>query len=100
MYTIIIFVMLQLGSYISQSSSNVDEVLILDVDDQNRNLVTVHCELTNRMKDHQKQGVKFMWDACYESVKRLNEHSGYGCILAHCMGLGKTFQVKLQLTYI
>jgi hypothetical protein len=41
----------------------------------------------------QVKGVKFMWDACFESLKEAEKTKGSGCILAHCMGLGKTFQV-------
>lgn len=36
-----------------------------------------------------------MWDCCCESVKKVEKSSGSGCILAHCMGLGKTLQVKI-----
>jgi hypothetical protein len=35
-----------------------------------------------------------MWDACFESLKQVEKTKGSGCILAHCMGLGKTFQVR------
>lgn len=40
-----------------------------------------------------------MWDCCCESVKKIEKSSGSGCILAHCMGLGKTLQVS-YLPYI
>jgi transcriptional regulator ATRX len=35
-----------------------------------------------------------MWDALFESVERAKKNKGSGCILAHCMGLGKTMQVS------
>lgn len=41
-------------------------------------------------------GVQFMWDCCCESVKKIEKSAGSGCILAHCMGLGKTLQVLRQ----
>lgn len=44
--------------------------------------------LANRLLPHQKEGVKFMWDVCFGSVKKSEKDCGDGCILAHCMGLG------------
>ncbi|KAG6819674.1 hypothetical protein H0H93_009707 [Arthromyces matolae] len=46
--------------------------------------------LSRRMRPHQSEGVKFM----YEAVMGLRKHEGQGCILADEMGLGKTLQVR------
>ncbi|XP_018577757.1 transcriptional regulator ATRX [Anoplophora glabripennis] len=71
-----------------------EDTLVLDVDElTGEPLVKVHPKLSQRLKPHQKSGIQFMWDSCYESLERLKVDEGSGCILAHCMGLGKTFQV-------
>ncbi|KAJ7755699.1 SNF2 family N-terminal domain-containing protein [Mycena maculata] len=44
--------------------------------------------LASRMRPHQVEGVRFM----YECVMGLRKHEGQGCILADEMGLGKTLQ--------
>ncbi|XP_046748498.1 transcriptional regulator ATRX-like [Diprion similis] len=68
--------------------------LILDFDEETKKeLISVHEDLVKRLKPHQAQGIKFMWDACFESLERTKSTKGSGCIVAHCMGLGKTFQV-------
>ncbi|KUI62635.1 Protein CHROMATIN REMODELING 20 [Cytospora mali] len=78
------------GSEISQEQSR----LIINeskLDDQN--LVYVHPHISPLIKDHQIDGVRFMWD-------QLLSESNQGCLLAHTMGLGKTMQVVTLLTAI
>ncbi|KAJ8720345.1 hypothetical protein PYW07_012388 [Mythimna separata] len=75
------------------------EKVILDFDPETKEpLIEVDRGLVKKLKPHQANGIKFMWNACFESVKRIKKDKGSGCILAHCMGLGKTLQV-ISLTH-
>ena len=74
--------------------------LVLDFDpDTQEVMVEVDKKLVNKLKPHQARGIKFMWDACFESVAQIREDKiPGGAILAHCMGLGKTLQT-IALTH-
>lgn len=84
---------------LSQQSNDSDAVaaneleVILDYDSKKKEKIVVHREITKHLKAHQVDGIKFMFDCCYGAVDNMEKYPGSGCILAHCMGLGKTLQL-------
>lgn len=50
-------------------------------------------QIARVIKPHQIGGVRFLFDNIIESVERFSTSTGFGCILAHSMGLGKTLQL-------
>lgn len=78
----------------SQDSEVVDNTeVLLDYDSKRKEKIVIHPEIRKLLKDHQVDGIKFMYDCCYGSVDNIEKDTGSGCILAHCMGLGKTLQM-------
>lgn len=55
--------------------------------------VFVAPQIARIIKPHQIGGVRFLYDNVVESTNRFESSSGFGCILAHSMGLGKTLQI-------
>ncbi|VDN05329.1 unnamed protein product [Thelazia callipaeda] len=55
--------------------------------------VYVPFHLNDVLQPHQLGGIRFMYSNIIESVKDYANSPGFGCILAHAMGLGKTIQI-------
>ncbi|KAJ6638887.1 Protein CHROMATIN REMODELING 20 [Pseudolycoriella hygida] len=65
-------------------ASKTDQEIILKINNDTQETTFVHSEISKYLKVHQIDGIKFLFQNCYAQNS--------GCILAHCMGLGKTLQ--------
>ncbi|XP_034129501.1 transcriptional regulator ATRX-like isoform X2 [Drosophila guanche] len=85
---------LELSKAIKKNFESINKSeLILDYIERTNTFVKVDSDIVKQLKPHQIDGVKFMYDSCYGGVDERKKNSGSGCILAHCMGLGKTLQL-------
>ncbi|WYZ40384.1 hypothetical protein EsH8_IV_000725 [Colletotrichum jinshuiense] len=76
-------------------SSDKSRLIINETKQDDQGLVYVNEDIGKRIKNHQIDGVRFMWNQIiYDSKAR------QGCLLAHTMGLGKTMQVITLLVAI
>ncbi|KXJ94786.1 SNF2 family N-terminal domain-domain-containing protein, partial [Microdochium bolleyi] len=57
--------------------------------------IHVHPEIARRIKMHQVEGVRFLWNQIVQKGG-----TRQGCLLAHSMGLGKTMQIITLLVAI
>ncbi|KAI3459053.1 hypothetical protein Pfo_015716 [Paulownia fortunei] len=64
------------------------------VREEGEEAVRIPPSISTKLKIHQIAGIRFMWENIIQSVRKVRSgDKGLGCILAHTMGLGKTFQV-------
>ncbi|KAJ8760391.1 hypothetical protein K2173_015058 [Erythroxylum novogranatense] len=56
--------------------------------------VRIPPSISAKLKVHQVAGIRFLWENIIQTIGKVRSGDrGLGCILAHTMGLGKTFQV-------
>ncbi|CAO2827435.1 unnamed protein product [Amaranthus hypochondriacus] len=64
------------------------------VREEGEDAVRIPPSISAKLKTHQVAGIRFMWENIIQCIRNVKAgDKGLGCILAHTMGLGKTFQV-------
>ncbi|PSS03820.1 hypothetical protein BD289DRAFT_449260 [Coniella lustricola] len=71
----------------AELSKEKSRLIINETKETGKGLIFVHDHIAPRIKDHQVDGVRFMWSIITNKTKNAS-----GCLLAHTMGLGKTMQ--------
>ncbi|KAF4461178.1 DNA repair rhp54 [Fusarium albosuccineum] len=62
-------------------------LIVNESKDEGQSLIYINDDIGRRIKDHQIDGVRFLWNQIV-----LDPDTRHGCLLAHTMGLGKTMQ--------
>ncbi|KAK4169213.1 hypothetical protein QBC43DRAFT_58314 [Cladorrhinum sp. PSN259] len=75
--------------------SNKTRLIVNETKEDGQALIFINDWIGSRIKDHQIDGVRFMWNQVV-----VNSSVRQGCLLAHTMGLGKTMQVITLLVVI
>jgi SNF2 family DNA or RNA helicase len=78
-----------------QVSQDKSRLIINEAKEEDQSLLYVNEEIGKSIKDHQIDGVRFLWNQII-----LDPEYRQGCLLAHTMGLGKTMQVITFLVAI
>ncbi|KAH8658636.1 hypothetical protein BGZ60DRAFT_123171 [Tricladium varicosporioides] len=88
----------RLRANLAKSGVNGDgqgHIIINDAKSEDQGYVLVHTDIAGKIKKHQIEGIRFMWNQIVT-----DEKTKQGCLLAHTMGLGKTMQVITLLVAI
>lgn len=72
-------------------SGGTTRLVVNESKEAGQGLVYVHPYIEPRIRSHQLEGVRFMWDEITKDTHK-------GCLLAHTMGLGKTMQTITLLS--
>lgn len=75
----------------AQISGEMAGLVINESKEAGQGLVHVHPHIASKIRPHQLEGVRFMWDEITKDTHK-------GCLLAHTMGLGKTMQAITLLS--
>ncbi|TLD16666.1 uncharacterized protein PgNI_00853 [Pyricularia grisea] len=78
----------------SDMSGLQSRLIINEAKKDSQGFIYVPERIAQNIKDHQIEGVRFMWNQV------VNDDNSQGCLLAHTMGLGKTVQVICLLVAI
>jgi hypothetical protein len=73
----------RLSQAVLRSNRDEESGYLLDIDPVRKQKITVDNKLYDLLKPHQKEAVKFMYDSCWTTVKKVKATNGSGCILAH-----------------
>ncbi|GAB0133221.1 hypothetical protein EsDP_00001633 [Epichloe bromicola] len=83
-----------LGSTVTMPSDK-SRLIINESKQDDQSFIYINQDIGNRIKDHQIDGVRFMWNQILQDPDLRQ-----GCLLSHSMGLGKTMQVITLLVAI
>lgn len=86
----------KLAAMIASDPSHSDIPINELTKEDHEDLVYVFPTIAKRMKQHQIDGVRFLW----RELTNRGAGEGQGCLLAHTMGLGKTMQTLAVLVAI
>ncbi|EFY93369.1 SNF2 family helicase/ATPase [Metarhizium acridum CQMa 102] len=78
-----------------QIASDKSRLIINESKQDDQSFIYINNEIGTRIKDHQINGVRFMWNQIIQDPELRQ-----GCLLSHSMGLGKTMQVITLLVAI